>query len=74
MTEHTDEVFDDATERQAMEDLELITRMLNNQLDPERVEAVKERLKTDAAFRDLAEQPTRAACHFAAPRVAEPVA
>ena len=37
-----------------MDDLELITRMLNGQLDPERIEAVRRRLAEDAEFRDLA--------------------
>lgn len=37
-----------------MDDLELITRMLNGQLDPARVEAVRRRLAEDAEFRDLA--------------------
>ena len=51
MTDHTQSthsVLDDT------DDLELITRMLNGQLDPERVEAVRKRLEEDPAFRDMA--------------------
>ena len=48
MTDRTNDVLDD------MDDLELITRMLNGQLDPERIEAVRRRLEEDAAFRELA--------------------
>ncbi|MCL4212725.1 MAG: FecR domain-containing protein [Gemmatimonadales bacterium] len=47
-TDHTYSVLDD------MDDLELVTRMLNGQLDPARVEAVRRRLAEDAEFRDLA--------------------
>jgi hypothetical protein len=36
------------------DDVELITRMLNGQLDPVRVAAVRKRLEEDAAFRELA--------------------
>lgn len=48
MTEHTDSVLDHA------DDLELITRLLNGQLDPVRGAAVRKRLEEDAAFRDVA--------------------
>ena len=49
MTDQTDAEFD------AMDDLELITTYLNDQLPPARVDAIKRRLKDDAAFLDLAE-------------------
>ncbi len=48
MTDQTKSVVDD------MDDLELLTAMLNGHLDPERVEAVKQRLTDDPAFREFA--------------------
>ena len=48
MTDHRDSVLDN------IDDIELITRMLNGQLDPDRVEAVRRRLEEDPLFRDLA--------------------
>lgn len=48
MTDQTKSVVDD------MDDLELLTAMLNGHLDPERVEAVKQRLADDPAFREFA--------------------
>jgi hypothetical protein len=54
MTDQTDPRHDGPDDIGEMDDIELITSYLNEQLDPERVEAVRRRLEEDAAFRDLA--------------------
>lgn len=51
MTDQTNAVLD---ERDDMDEIELITRLLNGQLSPARAAAVKKRLKEDPAFLELA--------------------
>ncbi|MCC7001282.1 MAG: hypothetical protein IT357_03925, partial [Gemmatimonadaceae bacterium] len=46
MTDQTNAVLD---ERDDMDEIELITRLLNGQLSPARAAAVKKRLKEDPA-------------------------
>lgn len=46
--------MDEMNETGEMDDLELITMAVNGHLSPERLAEVSQRLKTDAAFRDLA--------------------
>ena len=51
MTDQENSVLDN---REDMDDLELLTRMLNGQLSPERADAVKRRLKEDKDFLEFA--------------------
>ena len=52
MRERADTIRDEP--REEMDDLELLTRMLNGQLDAARVAIVRKRLEDDPAFRDFA--------------------
>jgi len=52
MRERADTIRDES--REEMDDLELLTRMLNGQLDAARVAIVRKRLEDDPAFRDFA--------------------
>jgi hypothetical protein len=52
MRERADTMRDES--REEMDDLELLTRMLNGQLDAARVAIVRKRLEDDPAFRDFA--------------------
>ena len=56
MREPADTIRDETRDgtRDDMDDLELLTRMLNGQLDAARVAIVRKRLEDDPAFRDFA--------------------